>query len=93
VFAAANDYGTDPTRKAFDENTGRLTDQRLTSAESKLFTLIRWQMGAYKNPHSDRKVKDLREAHHQLSVMQRQLVRTKRDLPHFKRRSFNAFPG
>ena len=64
-----DDYGTDLMRKAFHERTGPLTDQSLPKAEREGFAhLFAGAIGAYKNPHSHRKVTidDLREAQRQL---------------------------
>ena len=58
------DYGTDLMRKAFHEKNGPLTDHSLTKAERESFAhLFAGAIGAFKNPHSHRKVaNDLREA-------------------------------
>lgn len=64
-----DDYGTDLMRKAFHEQTGPLTDQSLPTAERESFAhLFAGAIGAYKNPHSHRKVTidDLREAQRQV---------------------------
>jgi uncharacterized protein (TIGR02391 family) len=64
-----DDYGTDLMRKAFHEQTGPLTDQTLPKAEREGFAhLFAGAIGAYKNPHSHRKVtiEDLREAQRQV---------------------------
>ena len=64
-----DDYGTDLMRKAFHEQTGPLTDQSLPRAERVSFAhLFAGAIGAYKNPHSHRKVTidDLREAQRQV---------------------------
>jgi uncharacterized protein (TIGR02391 family) len=65
-----DDLGTDLMRKAFHEKTGRLTDQTLpTTAERESFAhLFAGAIGAFKNPHSHRKVviDDLREAQRQV---------------------------
>jgi len=56
-------------RKAFHEQTGPLTDQSLPTAERESFAhLFAGAIGAYKNPHSHRKVTidDLREAQRQV---------------------------
>jgi len=71
---AIDDYGTDLMRKAFHEQTGPLTDQSLPKAERESFAhlfagaLFAGALGAYKNPHSHRKVTidDLREAQRQV---------------------------
>jgi hypothetical protein len=61
----ADDIGTDLMRKAFHEKTGPLTDQTLPKAERESFAA--GAIGAYKNPHSHRKVviTDLYEAQRQ----------------------------
>jgi uncharacterized protein (TIGR02391 family) len=64
-----DDYGTDLMRKAFHEQTGPLTDQCLPKAERESFAhLFAGAIGAYKNPHSHRKVtiEDLREGQRQI---------------------------
>jgi phosphatidylserine/phosphatidylglycerophosphate/cardiolipin synthase-like enzyme len=56
-------------RKAFHEKTGPLTDQSLPTAEREGFShLFAGAIGAFKNPHSHRKVviDDLRAAQRQL---------------------------
>jgi hypothetical protein len=56
-------------RKAFNENGGPLTDQGLPRSERESFAhLFAGAIGAFKNPHSHRKVKieDIREAQRQL---------------------------
>jgi uncharacterized protein (TIGR02391 family) len=64
-----DDLGTDLMRKAFHEKTGRLTDQTLPKGERESFAhLFAGAIGAFKNPHSHRKVtiNDLREAQRQV---------------------------
>ena len=64
-----DDIGTDLMRKAFHEKTGPLTDPTLPKAERGSFAhLFAGAIGAYKNPHSHRKVTidDLREAQRQV---------------------------
>jgi uncharacterized protein (TIGR02391 family) len=64
-----DDYGTPLIRTAFHEQTGPLTDRSLPTAERESFAhLFAGAMGAYKNPHSHRKVTidDLREAQRQV---------------------------
>jgi uncharacterized protein (TIGR02391 family) len=64
-----DDYGTDLMRKAFHEKTGPLSDQNLPKAEREGFAhLFAGAIGAFKNPHSHRKVTidDLREAQRQV---------------------------
>jgi uncharacterized protein (TIGR02391 family) len=64
-----DDIGTDLMRKAFNEKTGPLTDQSLPKAEREaLAHLFAGAIGAFKNPHSHRKVAiaDLREAQRQV---------------------------
>ena len=64
-----DDYGTDLMRKAFHEQTRPLTDQSLPKASVESFAhLFAGAIGAYKNPHSHRKVtiNDLREAQRQV---------------------------
>ncbi len=61
VRTAANlstsDLGTPLMRKAFDVNTGPLTDSTQLSAERQaLSDLFAGAIGSYKNPHSHRKV-------------------------------------
>jgi uncharacterized protein (TIGR02391 family) len=62
-----DDYGTDLMRKAFQEQTGPLTDQRKAERES-FAHLFAGAIGAHKNPHSHRKVTidDVREAQRQV---------------------------
>jgi hypothetical protein len=69
VRDAVDDYGTDLMRKALHEQTGPLTDQNLPKAERESFAhLFAGAIGAFKNPHSHRKVAidDLREAQRQV---------------------------
>ena len=64
-----DDIGTDLMRKVFHEKTGPLTDRTLPKAERESFAhLFAGAIGAYKNPHSHRKVTmdDLREAQRQV---------------------------
>jgi uncharacterized protein (TIGR02391 family) len=64
-----DDIGTDLMRKAFHEKTGPLTDQTLPRAERESFAhLFAGAIGAFKNPHSHRKVTidDMREAQRQV---------------------------
>jgi uncharacterized protein (TIGR02391 family) len=64
-----DDYGTSLMRNAFHEQTGPLTDASLPKAERESFAhLFAGAIGAYKNPHSHRKVTidDLREAQRQV---------------------------
>lgn len=61
----AIDIGTDLMRKAFDKNTGPLTDKTQPLAErDALAHLFAGAIGSYKNPHSHRTVSinDVREA-------------------------------
>jgi uncharacterized protein (TIGR02391 family) len=54
---AASDIGTKLMRKAFDVETGRLTDKGAESAERQaLSDLFAGVIGSYKNPHSHRDV-------------------------------------
>jgi uncharacterized protein (TIGR02391 family) len=60
-----DDYGTDLMRKAFNSTTGPLTDMSLPESERKGFEhLFAGAIGAFKNPHSHRKVtiEDMRVA-------------------------------
>jgi len=51
------DYGVDLVRKAFNEETGALTDKSNPMAErNALSHLMAGALGSYKNPHSHRKV-------------------------------------
>lgn len=64
-----NEFGTDLMRIAFNEKTGKLTDQSLPKSERESFAhLFAGSIGAYKNPHSHRAVamNDLLEAQRQL---------------------------
>jgi uncharacterized protein (TIGR02391 family) len=65
-----DDFGTDLMRKAFHEKNGRLTDHTLpTKAERESFAhLFAGAIGAFRNPHSHRKVAidDLGEAQRQV---------------------------
>jgi uncharacterized protein (TIGR02391 family) len=64
-----DDYGTDLMRQAFHERTGALTDQTLPKAERESFAhLFAGAIGAFKNPHSHRKITidDMREAQRQV---------------------------
>src|SRR5262245_52324367 len=64
---AIDDHGTDLMRKAFHERTGPLTDQSLPKAERESFAhLFAGAIGAYKNPHSHRKVTINSEAQRQV---------------------------
>lgn len=64
-----DDYGTDLMRKAFHEKTGALADQNLPKAERESYArLFAGAIGAFKNPHSHRKVtiEDPQDAQRQL---------------------------
>lgn len=64
-----DDIGTDLMRKAFHEKTGPLSDQGLPKAKRESCAhLFAGAIGAFKNPHSHRKVamNDLREAQRQV---------------------------
>jgi uncharacterized protein (TIGR02391 family) len=64
-----DDIGTDLMRTAFNEKSGRLSDQSLPKAERESFAhLFAGAIGAFKNPHSHRAVTmdDLREAQRQV---------------------------
>jgi uncharacterized protein (TIGR02391 family) len=68
---AANDIGVPLMRKAFDKNTGPLTDMSHPEAErDALQHLFAGAIGSYKNPHSHRTVNltDLREAQEQIVI-------------------------
>jgi uncharacterized protein (TIGR02391 family) len=52
-----NDYGADLMRKAFNSSTGPLTDHSLLDNERKGYEhMFAGAIGAFKNPHSHRKV-------------------------------------
>jgi hypothetical protein len=52
-----DDFGVDLMRKAFNSNTGPLTDHSLPEPERKGYEhMFAGAIGAFKNPHSHRKV-------------------------------------
>jgi len=65
----ADDVGTALMRKAFDKNSGPLTDKSLPEAEREARAhLFAGAIGSYKNPHSHRTVnlRDVRDAQEQV---------------------------